>query len=265
MSVPMVSVVIPAYNAEAHIGAAIASVQAQSMSDLEVVVVDDCSTDATAAVVREIAARDPRVRVVTLPANMGAPAGPRNAGVRLARAHWVAFLDADDLWHPEKLATQLKALTETGVEFCSSRMVNFTSGRLPVFDAAPSTDHEGVTFLDQLIKFRTPMSSVVASRALLARFPFNESLEYKAREDLDCWLHVHEAIGRSVKLTSVLVGYRIDPGQISGRKWVMVQRHFKVLRRYRFQSGRRLGWAAIPFTFSHFVMSPYYRLIRKGL
>ena len=265
MSTPRVTVVIPAYNAAAHVGAAIASVQAQTMSDVEVVVVDDCSTDATAAIVRGIAARDSRVRCITLPSKMGAPAGPRNAGVRVARAPWVAFLDADDLWHPEKLETQLRVLSDTGVEFCSARMVNFTAGRAPVFAPAPRADHEWITFLDQLIKFRTPMSSVVAAKTLLDRFPFNESLEYKAREDLDCWLHVHEAIGRSVKLTAVLVGYRIDPGQISGRKWLMVQRHFKVLRRYQFQSGRRLGWAAVPFTFSHFVMSPYYRLIRKGL
>ena len=265
MTSPSLSIVMPAYNAAPHIAAAIGSVQAQTFGDFELIVVDDCSTDATASVVQDIAAVDPRVRCVRLPANMGAPAGPRNEGVRQARAPWVAFIDADDLWHPGKLAAQWQVIEDTGAQFCSTRMVNFSSPALPAFPTTPAPGVEWVTFFDQLVKYRTPMSSVMVRKTLLETFPFNESPAYKAREDLDCWLHIHEVIGRSVKLKAVLVGYRIDPGQISGRKWVMVQRHFHVLRRYVFRSGRRLGWGAVPFTVTHFVMSPFYRLFRKGL
>lgn len=101
---PRVSVIIPCHNAAAVIGRALASVQAQSLAEWEAIVVDDGSTDATAQALEPFLI-DPRIRLIRLPANTGA--GPaRNAGLDLARGRWVAFLDADDEWHPEKLARQ---------------------------------------------------------------------------------------------------------------------------------------------------------------
>ena len=100
---PIVSVVIPAYNAEKYIAAAIDSVLGQTYSDFEVLVVNDCSTDGTKAMVENFAFHDERVCLINLPANKGAPAGPRNIGVLRARGRWIAFLDADDWHHPHHL------------------------------------------------------------------------------------------------------------------------------------------------------------------
>lgn len=265
MSTPDVSVVMPAFNAAPYIAASMRSALAQTAANLELIVVDDASTDDTAAIVDALAAVDTRVRRVTLPANMGAPAGPRNIGVREARAPWVAFLDADDIWDPRKVAMQLRVMRDTGVQFCSTRMVNFRNDAPPVFPQMLTGHHEPISFVDQLIKFRTPLSSVMAAREVLLRFPFDERPEYKAREDLDCWLRCHEYLGDSVKLKDVLVGYRLVPGQISSHKWLMIKRHFNVLRQYRLKSGHTLGWAALPFTVSHFALAPFYRVFRKGL
>jgi glycosyltransferase involved in cell wall biosynthesis len=104
---PPVSVVIPAYNRAATIGAAIDSVLRQTWEDFELVVVDDASTDGTLAAARAIA--DPRLRVVAAPRNLGA-AGARNLGVAEARGTWIAFQDSDDEWLPEKLAKQMARL-----------------------------------------------------------------------------------------------------------------------------------------------------------
>lgn len=105
MSGTLVSVVIPAYNAQAFIGECIASVQAQRVdAELEVVVVDDGSTDGTAAIVQQL----PGVRLVSQP-NRG-PAAARNAGIAATRGHLVAFLDADDLWPEDSLAARLDVL-----------------------------------------------------------------------------------------------------------------------------------------------------------
>jgi glycosyltransferase involved in cell wall biosynthesis len=99
-----VAVVMPAHNAEAFIGASLESVRLQSLPPAEIVVVDDASSDRTALVAARYGAR-----VVTLPTNAG-PSAARNAGVAASRSPWIAFLDADDLWHADKLAVQWNAL-----------------------------------------------------------------------------------------------------------------------------------------------------------
>jgi teichuronic acid biosynthesis glycosyltransferase TuaG len=262
---PSVSVVIPAYNAEKYISDAIESVLCQSYKDFELLVVNDCSTDDTKLVVEGLALLDKRVYLINLSTNNGAPAAPRNVGIRLARGRWIAFLDADDIWHPCKLQRQVDLLIKSGARFCSTQMVDFIDvNQLSLADALPD-EYEWVSFLSQLIKYRTPTSSVVVEKSLVECYPFNECLSYKAREDLDCWLHCHEEIGRSVKISRQMVGYRITPGQISERKLTMFKRHFHVLWSYRFMSGRSLHVSALLFTFSHFVLSFYYRLIKKGL
>ncbi|OPY94028.1 hypothetical protein A5906_15155 [Bradyrhizobium sacchari] len=101
---PRVSVVIPAYNASGCIARAIASVQAQTEQDFEIIVVNDCSTDDTMAVVGALAADDHRIRPVNLEKN-GGPSVARNSGFAAAQGRWIAILDADDTYRPERLAT----------------------------------------------------------------------------------------------------------------------------------------------------------------
>ena len=120
---PAVSVIMPAYNVAPYVGDALRSALAQTFTDLEVLVVDDGSTDATADVVAGIAARDPRVRLIRQP-NRGL-AGARNTGLRSARGDVFALLDSDDLWEPEFLAEQVAILrahpdvhTVTGNGWC---------------------------------------------------------------------------------------------------------------------------------------------------
>ena len=108
----LVSVIIPAYNAAAAIAETIASAQEQTYQDLEILVVDDGSTDDTAAIVEEIAARDTRVRLLRQ-SNQGV-ASARNFAIRESRGSLVAPLDADDLWHPEKIARQVFTMREKG-------------------------------------------------------------------------------------------------------------------------------------------------------
>jgi glycosyltransferase involved in cell wall biosynthesis len=111
---PLVSVVIPAFNASRTLVETLSSVSAQTYSNLEILVVDDGSTDATRLIAEEYTSRDPRVRL-TVQSNAGV-ASARNTGIRISKAELIAFIDADDLWHPTKIAKQVKVLLAGGPE-----------------------------------------------------------------------------------------------------------------------------------------------------
>lgn len=102
---PLVSVIIPAYNAADTISATLASVQAQTYASIEILVIDDGSTDATRLIVEKMTAEDPRLRIIRQQ-NAGV-ARARNRGLAEAQGDWIATLDADDIWHPEKLERQM--------------------------------------------------------------------------------------------------------------------------------------------------------------
>jgi glycosyltransferase involved in cell wall biosynthesis len=122
---PSVSVVIPAFNAATTLAATLDTVRSQSLASLEVIVVDDGSTDATAAVAARYAREDRRIRCITIP--NGGVASARNVGIEAARAPYIAPLDADDLWHPHKTARQLAVLTarpEVSMVYCSRRNID---------------------------------------------------------------------------------------------------------------------------------------------
>ena len=107
-SVPRVSVVVPAWNAARFIEVTLATALGQTFRDIEVIVIDDGSKDQTAATVRRVVAADSRARLIEQ-SNTGL-AGARNRGIRESRGDLIAFLDHDDLWHPDKLALQVALL-----------------------------------------------------------------------------------------------------------------------------------------------------------
>jgi teichuronic acid biosynthesis glycosyltransferase TuaG len=264
-SLPKITIVMPAYNAGSYIKNTIESVIQQTFTDFELLIVNDCSKDNTAEIVKDYMKRDKRIRLINLSINMGAPAGPRNVGIKQSSCKWIAFLDSDDIWHPAKIQRQIELIERTGARFCSTKMLDFIDqSNLRLRDAGPD-DYEWITFSQQLIKLRTPTSSVIAERELLINNPFNEDISFKAREDLDCWLHCHEEIERSVKITVPMTGYRIIPEQISGNKWIMITRHFNVLKKYRYRSGDDLGLMVWYYTFTHLLFSVYHRAIRNQL
>lgn len=117
MGEPTVSIVMPLYNAEAYVAEAIESVLRQSFVDWELIVVDDCSTDGSRVLAEGFARRDSRVSVYVNERNSGA-AATRTAGLRHVSGRYLAFLDADDAWLPEKLTTQLTFMEENSCAMC---------------------------------------------------------------------------------------------------------------------------------------------------
>jgi glycosyltransferase involved in cell wall biosynthesis len=126
----LVSVIIPAFNAAANIRQTLDSVRAQTYQAFEAIIIDDGSSDGTSAIVEEFARKDSRFRLVRQD-NRGVGEA-RNAGIRNARGQYIAPLDADDLWYPEKLAKQVARLTqggpETGLVYCWSDLIDEHGG-----------------------------------------------------------------------------------------------------------------------------------------
>ena len=171
---PKVSVVLPTYNRAEQLPASMASVLAQTYTDLELLVVDDGSTDDTRAVISSIA--DPRIRYIQ--SNHQGAAAARNLGITAARGHFVAFQDSDDHWTCDKLALQVAAMNDAEEDtvgvFC--RFIRYLDGRA---EAIPATGFTaGPALFEQLLSFNvvnTPC--LLATRAALMQIRgFDEAL-----------------------------------------------------------------------------------------
>ena len=116
------SVIIPAYNVSSMIGRAIRSAAAQTLPPFEILVIDDCSTDHTVEVVKALGREIPSLRLLSTPAN-GGPSAARNAGLREAKADWIALLDADDAWKPGRLERLSEVASATLADFVADNLV----------------------------------------------------------------------------------------------------------------------------------------------
>jgi len=119
---PLVSILMPAFNAEAFLPEAIDSARRQTLEDIEILVIDDASTDGTAALVAGIGVADPRVRLVRRARN-GGPSAARNQGLDEARGRWIALLDSDDAYEPDRLERLVALAGQRGADLCSDNLL----------------------------------------------------------------------------------------------------------------------------------------------
>lgn len=230
-----VSAIIPAYNAEAFIREAVDSALGQTHADLEVIVVDDSSTDDTADVLRSYGDRI----IVHRQPNAGVAAA-RNAGAQLASGAWVAFLDADDVWRPTKIAQQL-ALGGSPLSY-TDRFNFGARGDLPEIQSDVTPLLEGDLFVPLLLhgNFITT-SSVMIKRDLfleLGGFPRTPAV----CEDWDLWLRAAEQHAFTV-VPEPLVGYRFTSAGLSADYGSMSQARRTVVSRALARArGQKLSW-----------------------
>lgn len=118
-NLPLVSVIMPCYNMENYITATINSVQRQTYPHWELLIVDDASTDRTVGIIQDLCSQDDKIQFVVKPKHSGI-ADTRNQCISMAKGRFMAFLDADDVWHPEKIEQQLQFMTERKIGFSYS-------------------------------------------------------------------------------------------------------------------------------------------------
>lgn len=207
---PKVSIVVPVYNRENTVICALKSVLAQEVEDIEVVVVDDCSSDGTRDSVLSL--HDGRVKYYQLEKNRGA-AYARNFGVEVSSAPVVAFHDSDDVWRPGKLSAQLSILDSSATEICISRFERhgYPKNETPII---PGPDiSQGWIGLDTILFGGiVGMPTVVAKRDFLRACPFDGSLRWC--EDYE-WSIRAASLGSIYLLDDVTVDVYLQPNSVT--------------------------------------------------
>ncbi len=210
MTRPTVSVVIPTYNSQDTIKAALESVYSQTVQPDEIIVIDDESGDNTCAIVT---ANFPRVRLIKK--QNGGPSSARNLGIKNARFEWIAFLDADDIWAKDKSDIQLHEITENPkAVLIASNWSGSAKTLLSLENARPPLNQvKKLWTSDILVLNRFQTSTVMAKRAQLEQLHGFRS-ELDGAEDWDMWLRLSR-LGEIILVQEQLVFYRDTNGGYS--------------------------------------------------
>lgn len=209
---PLVSVVIPAFNAEKTIKKTLESVLNQSLHNIEIIIVNDSSTDSTAALISEY--DDARIKLFHH--NAGNTSKSRNKGIQNASGEYIAFLDADDLWLPNKLAMQLQALQQSNTAKVAYCWVNCIDSQGEFIRKSNRFKGDGNVYEELLVHnfLGNGSNPLIRSSSLSEIGNFDESLAYA--EDRDLYLRLAHAYD-FVAVPSVLVLYRISHNSKSFR------------------------------------------------
>jgi glycosyltransferase involved in cell wall biosynthesis len=213
---PLLSVVIPAYNVATYVADAIASALDQSLRDIEVIVVNDGSTDGTATVLRgfEEQRRDLRLRIVHQ--ENGGLAAARNRGIRESRAKFIGFLDADDLWHPEKAAKQVALMSSDctiGISFSCSSLIDDSGARLDGM-LVPARAEPTLWDMIRANQVGNGSSPVVRRSCFVNAGLF--SPELRSCEDYEMWCRIlYQGDFRAVLLPEPLTVFRLRKSSLT--------------------------------------------------
>lgn len=252
MATPLVSIITPAYNSEKFIAEAIRSVQDQSYTNWEMIIVDDCSVDKTVAITEQIAQTDSRVKLFRLQENSGTGVA-RETALEKSTGKYIAFLDADDLWKPAKLETQINYLQNYNLPF--------------TFSFYECINEEGTT----LNKTVEAPRNLTYTQLFFCNYVGNLTGIYDAdyfgkvhissirkRQDWMLWLSIMKKIKSAKPITESLAYYRIRQNSLSASKVDLLKHNFAVYRRFH---GYNLVIASLcmtGFLFTQLIIKPRY-------
>lgn len=237
------SIVTPAYNAEPFIGDTIASVQTQTFVDWEMLIVDDCSADRTGVLVERIGEADSRVRLIKLKKNSG-PAMARQAALESARGRFIAFIDSDDLWLPQKLERQLAFMQSrrAALSFTAFRRISIDGAVIGRMIHVP----DRLTYEQLLGNTAIATSTAIIDREMTG--PLRMVKTYY--DDFALWLEITRRGFAAFGLDEDLMRYRVVGGSVSrrkGRSAMMVWRTYREVE--------RLGMARASWSFARYALN----------
>jgi teichuronic acid biosynthesis glycosyltransferase TuaG len=248
---PLISIITPLYNAESFVSETIKSILDQSYENWEQIIVDDASTDSSLEIARSFAENDSRIRVEKLSENRGA-AYCRNLATDKANGDYIAFLDSDDLWHPDKLKSQLEFMQQQQCDVSYTNYLHVDEKGEPLGkriialkELSFSKQHRN-NYIGNL----TGMYSVIALGKIA-------SPNIRKRQDWAVWL---EAIKRSSKpamgLQHDLAYYRVRQDSISSNKSRLIKYNYNFYRDHLGYSPLKASWQLLLFFYEYFFIRP---------
>lgn len=254
-----ISVILPTYNCESTIKSTIESVINQTHNKIELIIVDDCSTDQTSEILNGYSENN-LVKIYYLKENSGGPAKPRNFGISKSSYQYVSFIDSDDVWHPKKTKIQVDIMKKYSFQFLSCNRIFFHDDSELIFKNFDNTilnnsyDIKEINTWDLLKKNSIINSSVIVNKKLLTNF--NEEKKYIALEDFAQWLYLssNEIILNYLSLP--LIFYRVQENSISNNKLKMLLKRIRILYLFRFKNNKKLNiFQIVYFIFMYILLS----------
>ncbi|MCI8483889.1 MAG: glycosyltransferase [Lachnospiraceae bacterium] len=240
---PKVSIIVPMYNAVNTLKETIASVQAQTYSDWELILVDDCSKDGTKRLAESLAEKDKRIKVFQMPKN-GGPGAATKMGFKKSSGSLIAFIDADDLWTEDKLERQIKFMINHNYEFiCSDYCWIDENGAdlHKIIKCKTAADYKTI-----LKSCPIGSSTVVITAEQLRKIDIPV---IRKNNDYALWLQVLRDGTKIYGMHEIFMKYRIISTSNSFQKWKMIKYFWKVYREYEkfsvIKSLRLIGWYSL--------------------
>ena len=248
----LVSIITPTYNSEEYIFATIQSVQNQTYTNWELLIIDDCSTDKTIEIIFNLIKLDSRIKLVALTENKGTGIA-RNTGVSNSKGSYISFLDSDDLWKPNKLEKQLSFMKENHLPFTFSfyECIDEEGINLKIRKEAPSLiTYEKLFFCNYIGN-----STAIYDARILGRVPIDK---IRKRQDWMLWLTILKKIKIVKPVPEVLAYYRVRKNSISSSKIELLKFNFNVYNKFHKMNFFTSLRCVIIFIFTQFVIKPSY-------
>lgn len=209
---PLVSVVIPVYNASKYLARTLDSALKQTHKNLEIILIDDCSKDDSLKIMHEYEQKDPRIKVLESEKNQGV-AAVRNRGIQAATGEYIALLDSDDVWVEDKVERQITLLKENNAQIAYSSYSFIDENDQPIMH--PFIVPENVSYKQMLYCNEIGCSTAIVEAALFKKHPFNKEFYH---EDYVLWMELLSIPAKAVGISDVLVYYRYSSGSRSFNK-----------------------------------------------
>ena len=248
----LVSIIMPTFNSEKFIAETIISVQKQTFSNWEMIVVDDCSTDNTEEIISHFIKQDSRIKFIKLQKNSGAGVA-RNLAVQMAKGRFIAFLDSDDLWKPLKLEKQIDFLVLNNLPFTFSfyDCINEEGTLLNIRIESPKKLSYRQLVFCNFVGNLTGIYDV----DYFGKIPISN---FRKRQDWVVWLTVLKKIKTAKPVAESLALYRVRQDSISSSKWSLLKHNYAVYRQFhKFNIVLSLCCMMV-FLFTQFMIKPRY-------
>lgn len=247
-----VSIICPVYNVEKYLDATVTSVLAQTYPHWELLLIIDAnSSDQSLSLSHKWTKQDPRILLLESPAHLGV-ANNRNQGILKATGDYIAFLDSDDLWHPQKLEKQVLFMTSQSVDFSyhSYQQIDSVGELLPLIRQAP----KHINYNSLLKTNAIGCLTVMVRTSLLKQHAFSPNLPH---EDFLLWLELLKQTPHAQGLSEVLAYYRVLPQSRSSNKKYAARDRWIIYRKIL-----RLNFLASLYYFTHYSLTALGQRLR---